>query len=274
MPKSRSDGKTTFENPKSQINTKKGRGVMFTLLTFLTVIVVIAAVFGGVFYYIIHNNINGLAERYRSSIQNIPLVKLALPKAPDPLDPKYMTEDDIKKKYIEFRNENEALKKQLSETNTRLDEYQGYKDDYESLKLDTEKALQDIKDRKAAMDEKELQLKELKQKIDELTANGDKESFKAYYENLDPENAKLLYAEIVKEQQSDVNTKKFAQVYEVMDAAAAAKIFEQLGNSKMDMTAETLKAMKKENSSAILESMTPEFAAKLTEKLNALFKGN
>lgn len=267
MPKSRSNGKSTFENPKSQSNTKKGRGVLFTLLTFLTVIVVIAAVFGGVFYFIIHNNINGLAERYRSSIQNIPLAKLALPIAPDPLDPKYMTEDDIKKKYIEFRNENEALKKQLSETNTRLD-------DYESLKLDTEKALQDIRDREAAMDVKELQLKELKQKIDKLTANGDKESFKAYYENLDPENAKLLYAEIVKEQQSDANTKKFAQVYEMMDAAAAAKIFEQLGNSKMDMTAETLKAMKKENSSAILESMTPEFAAKLTEKLNALFKGN
>jgi len=40
------------------------------------------------------------------------------------------------------------------------------------------------------------------------------------------------------------------------------------------MTAETLKVMKKESSSAILESMTPEFAAKVTEKLNALFKGN
>lgn len=271
MPKSNISGKKTVENPKSQSDAKKGRSIFFTILI---VIIIMVAVFGGVFYLFIHNNISGLAERYRSSIQNIPLAKLALPKAPDPLDPKYMTAQDIKNKYVEFRNENDALKKQLSEANTKLDEYRGYKEEYENLKLDNEKKLEEIKAREAAMDEKELQLAELKQKIDELTANGDKESFKEYYETLDTENAKLLYSEIVKEQQVDANIKKFAQVYEVMDAAAAAEIFEQLGNTKIDMTVETLKAMKKEYSSAILESMTPEFAAKVTEKLNALFKGN
>lgn len=278
MPRSSSNVKTIVENPKSQGNVKRGKGIFLTLLTFLTVIIVITAVFGGVFYFIIHNNINGLAERYRLSIQSIPLAKLALPKVADPLDPKNMTPDEIKKKYVEFRKENEALKKQfseeLSEANIKLDEYQVYKDDYENLKSDTEKKLEDIKAREAAVYEKELQLKELKQKIDELTANGDKESFKAYFESLDPENAKLLYSEIVKEQQVNADIKKFAQLYEVMDAATAAQIFEQLGNSKIDMTTETLKAMSKDNASAIMESMTPEFAAKITEKLNALYRGN
>ena len=278
MPRSSSNVKTIVENPKSQGNVKRGKGIFLTLLTFLTVIIVITAVFGGVFYFIIHNNINGLAERYRLSIQRIPLTKLALPKVADPLDPKNMTPDEIKKKYVEFRKENEALKKQfseeLSEANIKLDEYQVYKDDYENLKSDTEKKLEDIKAREAAVYEKELQLKELKQKIDELTANGDKESFKVYFESLDPENAKILYSEIVKEQQVNADIKKFAQLYEVMDAATAAQIFEQLGNSKIDMTTETLKAMSKENASAIMESMTPEFAAKITEKLNALYRGN
>jgi flagellar motility protein MotE (MotC chaperone) len=274
MPNNSGNSSTKVENPKSQNNAPKGKGVLFTLLTFMTVIVIIAAVFGGVFYFIIHNNVNGLADRYRSSIQNIPLAKLALPKVADPLDPKYMTAAEIKKKYAEFKNENQALKKQLADANAKLNEFQGYKDDYEGLKSDTDKALEDIKSRESAVNEKETQLKELKQKIDELIAKGDKDSFKTYYESLDPENAKLLYSQVVKEQQSDENIKKFAQVYAAMDAAAAAQIFEQLGNSKIDMTAETLKAMSKENSSAILASMTPAFAAKVTEKLNALYRGN
>ncbi len=273
MPKS-SGSNTILENPKTQGKEKKGKGILFTLLTLLAVVAVIAAVFGGVFYFVIHNNMNGLAERYRSTIQRIPLARLALPAVPDPLDPRYMTPEDIKSKYVEFRAENERLKQELAAAKTKLDEYQGITDDYENLKADTEKKQQDIKEREAAMDQRELQLKEMKQKIDELAANGDKEAFREYFEKVDPENAKQLYAEIVKEQQSDANTKKFAQVYEAMDAAAAAQIFEQLGNSGIDMTAVTLKAMKKENSAEILASMTSDFAAKVTEKLNELFKGN
>jgi len=271
MPKSSSNSDKTDKDNKNEKGAKKIRS---GILTALLVIVIIAVVFGGVFYFLIRNNVGGLAERYRPAIQNIPLVSLALPAAPDPADPKYMTEDEIKDKYMEFRNENEALKKQLADANTKLDEYLAFRDDYDQLVQDAEKKMEEAKEKETALKEKELQLAELKVKIDELISNGDKESFKTYFEKLDPENAKLIYAEIVKEQQDDANVKKFAQVYEVMDAAAAAAIFEQLGSAELDMTAETLKVMKKESSSAILESMTPEFAAKVTEKLNALFKGN
>jgi flagellar motility protein MotE (MotC chaperone) len=273
MPKSSVD-KAISQNPKQQESVKNSKGASSYILTLLLIIIIIATVSGGVFYFIIRNNIGGLAERYRASIQDNPLAKLALTKAPDPLDPKYMSENEVKEKYLEFREENEALNKRLSDANTRLDEYQGYRDDFENLKLDTDKKLQEIKDREAAMDKKELQLKELQKKIDELIANGDKESFKTYYETIDPENAKLLYTEIVKEQQVDANTKRFAQLFAEMDAAAAAQIFEQLGNSQMDLIAQTLKGMNKADSAPILESMTPAFAAKVTVKLDALYKEN
>ncbi len=268
------DAKTKAENPRSQNSGKKGRGVLFTLLTFLTVIVVLAAVFGGVFYFVIHNNVHGLADRYRSSIQNIPIAKLALPKAADPLDPKNMTAEEIKKKYVEFRSENTSLTKQLADRNTKLSEAQKYKSDLDKMKQESEKQQQDVKDRQAVLDQKELELKALKKTLDELTAAGNKEAFKTYFESVDPENAKLIYAEVAKQLQADVNTKKFAQIYAAMDAAAASKIFEQLGTSQMDMIAQTLQAMSKENSSAILASMTPAFAAQLTKKLDALYKGN
>jgi flagellar motility protein MotE (MotC chaperone) len=266
--------RTKNENLNSQGSENKGKGTLSTFLTIAVVVLILAAVFGGVFYFIIHNNVNGLADRYRGSIQNMPVARLALPKTPDLLDSKNISREEVIKKYTELKTENDALKKQLAESSKKLDEYQVYKDDFDNMKSESEKELIDIKDRSAALDEKELKLNELKKKLDELTANGDKEAFKAYYEQLDPENAKQLYSAVIKEQQTNENVKKFAQVYAAMDASAAARIFEQLGTSKIDMTAETLKAMSKENSSAILQSMTPVFAAKVTEKLNALYRGN
>ena len=56
------------------------------------------AVIGGAFYFIMHNNINGIGERYRKNLQAIPVLKLALPSVKDPDDPKYLTDDEIKKK--------------------------------------------------------------------------------------------------------------------------------------------------------------------------------
>lgn len=264
----------TAESPKSQSGAKKGRSIVSSVITFFSVVLIIALIFGGAFYIVIHNNVNGLAERYRLSIQNIPLAKLALPVAPDPLDPRYMTAKEIKDKYMEFRKANADLRKQLDESAIKLQDLQKYKDGYDASKAENEKALQDIKTRQAEQDARQKQLDEMKANIDKLVASGDKEGLKQYFEALDPETAKTVYAEVVKQQQVDEATKKFAQVYAAMDAAAASQIFEKLGNSQIDLISRTLKAMSKENSSAILAAMTPDFAASVTQKLDELYKGN
>jgi len=260
--------------PSPQDNEKKDRKWLFTVLTIVAVIVVVAAVIGGVFYYIIRNNINGMAEHYRTTIQGIPVLRNALPKAVDPLDPKNMTQSQIIEKYKEFREENSVLKQQLEEANAKIKEYQAYKDEQEQIKLDIENQKQELNDREIALARKEKELDELKKQLDILAANGDKEGFKEYFEKIDPETAKQLYSDVTDKLQIDANVKKFAQIYAEMDAGAAARIFEQLGSEKIDMTAETLKAMSKDDASEILESMNPEFAAKLTEKLNELYRGN
>lgn len=265
------DGKTT-ETSKSKINKKKGR--LSPILTILLVLVILVAVFGGVFYFIVKNNLGGVTEKNYATLKKIPVLNLALPEAPDPFNTLYMTESEIKKQYNIFKAENETLKKTLADTQAQNSEYKVFKDDNDVLTQEAENKMKELDIREKAVAEKELQLKDLQQKIDELIVNGDKEAFKTYYEGLDPENAKLIYEQIIKEVQINAEVKKFAGVYAEMDAAAAAQIFEQLGTSKLDMTVETLKAMNKESSAKILESMTPDFAAKVTERLNALYKGN
>lgn len=261
MPKKNRDGK----------NKRKASAI----ITLAVVVIIIAVVFGGVFYFIILNNSGGFAEKHRSTIQKLPVFRTALPAAPDPLDPKYMTPRQIKDKYVEFRAENEELKKQLDEATKKLNEYKYYKDNIESLETDAENKLNEIIDRTAALDAKELQLNEMKKQLDELIAEkAGRESFIEYFEKIDPENAKLIYESFAKKKQQNEEIKKFAQIYSKMDSDSAARIFEQLGNSKLDMIAETLMVMSKENSAAILEAMTPEFAAKVTEKLNELYREN
>ncbi len=253
---------------------KKKRSKVSTILMIILDIVIITAAFGAVFYFIFYNNIGGVTEKYYSTVKSIPLLNLALPEAPDALNPKYMTQDEIRKKYIEFKAENEQLKKQLSDAEKKAGELQVYKDDTDKLTQEAQTKLQSLETREATIAEKEKQLEEQKSKLDEIIAMGDKEAYKQYYESIDAENAEVLYQAVIKEQQTDENIKKFAQVYAEMDPAAAAAIFEQLGTSKLDMITETLKAMNKVNSSKILEAMPSDFAAKVTDKLNTLYKGD
>ncbi len=260
-------------NSKKKSGSKKRRK-LFSILMIILDIVIILAAFGAVFYFIFYNNIGGVTERYYSTVKSIPVLNLALPEPPDPLNPKYMTQAEIRNKYIEFKNENDQLKKQLSEADLNSKNLQVYKDDHDKLTEEAQTKLQDLDTREAAVEEKERQLEELQLKVDESIANGDLDAFKEYFESIDPENAVLLYEAALKKQQIDENIKKFAQVYAEMEPGSAAAIFQQLGTSKLDMITETLQAMNRDAASEILQSMSPDFAAKVTERLNELYKGN
>lgn len=250
----------------------KGKGLLFTILTFFIAVLIVGTILGGTFYVIIHNNVNGLGERYRKNLQNVPILRLALPKPADPLDPQYMTNQEIREKYNEFRALNEELNKLLAEKEKANSELLKYKEEYENYKSENDKTAEELKANQAALDEEKLKFEAIKNEIQQLIANGNKDGFKEYFDEVSPEIAREVYTSVVKQQQVDANIKKFAQIYEVMDPAAAAAIFEQMGSSKIDMLAETLKSMKKEMSAEILAAMSPEFASKLTEKLDELYR--
>jgi flagellar basal body-associated protein FliL len=260
--------------PDAQKGEKKKKSKFVTILMIILDVVIIAAAFGAVFYFIFRNNIGGVTDKYYTTIKNIPVLNLALPQANDPLDPKYMTPKEIRNKYIEYKAENEQLKKQLEEAEKKAEELQVFKDDHDKMEQTVQTALQSLKMREVAVTEKEKEIGEQKAKLDEAIANSDTEAFREYFETIDPDNAAQIYEAVVVKEQTDANVKKFAQVYAQMDPASAAAIFEQMGTSKLDMITETLKAMNKDDASGILEAMTTEFAAKVTEKLNALYRGD
>lgn len=260
------------QNDNSGQNRKSG--ILFGLLAFLTALIVIVSVAWGVFYLIIHNNVNGLADKNRKSISKIPILRMALPKPPegyDPYDPKNLNEKELLNYYNQLRKENKELTDKLSESNKTVkeleglkSELEGYKSEIERIKAENETIKENVKLEKAS-------LEEYKKKVDEIVASGDKEGFKEFFAKVNKDTAAKVYEEILKEQQANEEEKKFAQIYEKMDASDAAKIFEELGSSGIDLVVRTLLNMKKEVAAEVLAQMDKEFAAKVTEKLSKEF---
>lgn len=255
-------------------DSNKKNGFLYGLLVFMTALTVMLLILGSVFYFFIHNNMYGLAERYRQNLQGIPLLRLALPSVPDPEDPKYLTEEQLKDKYNQLRSLRDSLQKQLEEANSTISELQEIKEENEQLSAENESIKKLMEDQNVKLEAEKKQIEEDRAKLAKLAADGDTEGFKAFYEKLDEKSASEIYAQIMQEEKLDADTAKFIQIYEKMDAGAAAAIFEKLSGTDMDLVVDILKNMKKDISAEILSQMNTDIAAKLTSKLSeALVKG-
>ena len=94
------------------------------------------------------------------------------------------------------------------------------------------------------------------------------EEFKEYFAMINPENAQKIYEELIVQEAVEQEVMEFARIYQTMDAGAAAKIFEELGDAKIDLVVNTLKNMNNKNAAQILEEMDENYAAKVTQKLS------
>lgn len=243
----------------------------YGLTAFILALGIIALVLGSTFYLVIKNNVNGMGEKYRKEIQGIPVLNRALPKAADPDDPKYLNQDQLVEKYNQLRKDNEELNKKLKEASTENAELQLYKNSEDRVKAESEAAKKELEAQGAQLETKRKEIADERKKLDEMIATGDKAAFKEFYEKVDKETAQRVYASIMTEQKATEDAKKFAQLYENMDAAAAAKIFEEMGTTKIDLTVDILKNMKKESTAEVLAAMTPSFASKVTDKLSKIY---
>ena len=244
---------------------------LFGLSVVLVSILIIILIFGGVFYFIISKNINGFAEKNRAQISKIPVLKYALPEVEDPEDPKYMSDEQVRKKYQELRQLRDDLKDQLSEAQKRIDEMQNQIAERDR-KISEYQALEEELKNKIANADKELkELEEAKYKFHQEVAGKDSSGFIEFYKNMDKSNAERLYIEILENKKIDDEIKNFVKIYENMEPKSAAKIFEQMGDSKMNIVVDILKNMKRDVCAQVLAAMSPEYASKVSEELSKLF---
>lgn len=247
-------------------DTKKN-SILFYILSIITALILVALIFGGIFFFAVKKNVNGVADNMRDSIEKIPIINLALPAKPEPEDEKNMTEEQVRQKYTEIRANNSELEKQVEELSKQAETLKSQLSakDTDSSLLKQQKETAEKSQQKQASDY--AALKKQYDDISAVIAKGDSKAYKDYFEKIDPKVAADLYKQVLQEQKMSDDVKKYVSIYENMDASAVAGMMEKMGSGKMPLIIEIMKNLKKETSAEILTEMTPDFAAKVSEQL-------
>lgn len=264
------DSRNLSNKNVTEKNNKK-KSFLFGLSAALVSALIIILIFGGVFYFIISKNIGGFADKYRPQISTIPVLRNALPGVDDPEDPKYLTDAQIREKYQELRQVRDELKQELAAAQDRINELQSQIEEKDRKISEYQAMEEELKSKIAEADKELKELEEDRRKFEEKVAKQDSSGFIEFYKNFNKANAEKLYIEILKDKKIDEEVKNFVKIYESMEPDSAARIFEQMGDSKLDLVVDIMKNMNRNVCAQVLAEMSPEFASKVSEELSKLY---
>ncbi len=270
---------TKEKAPKAQGSDKKGEsdGLLHGLLTVSLSILIVLVVFGGAFYYVLKNNVYGLGEQFRPSLERIPVLKLALPPLPasaDPYDPKHLTQKELLDKYNQLRNMEADLTARLESAEAQVAALEGEKQQWADMKAEAEAIRLENENTRKGIEQQLSEIEADKKELSRMIAAGNKEGFKQYFEKIDPETAKEIYRELTEKEVVSQDYKNLSKPYAEMAPANAAAILSELGANDMPMLINLIGAMKNDAAAEIIESMEPKFAAELMKKLAEQKLGN
>lgn len=95
------------------------------------------------------------------------------------------------------------------------------------------------------------------------------EEYQKYYEGIDPDNAAILYQQVVEQLQIDANMAEQGERFANMKPETAASILSEM-TGDLDLVCGILKSMKTQQSAEIIANMSSEFAAKVTKKMTLM----
>lgn len=262
--------KTKAKAPTPQGSDKKGEsnGLIHGLLTVLLSLLVVLVVFGGAFYYVLKNNIYGMGESFRPSLERIPVIKLALPELPeteDPDDPRHLTQKELLERYNAYRNEKASLASQLEKMSKQIQALEEEKSKWDAIKSANEAEKLRIDLMLKQIDEQTAQLEEDKKELSRIAALNDPKGFIEYFEKTDKETAEKLYQELISNEVVDQKLKAQSKTFEEMEPQNAANILTEMSSSDRELLIDIVTVMKADVAAEIIENMEPGFAAKLIQ---------
>ena len=159
----------------------------------------------------------------------------------------------------------------LNEAISRIKELEKELDDANSSEKKNKKKIKDlqaqIKDLSKYKEDEAAFEKEKEKYYEEVVFSDqapDISQYKAYYESIDPENAEVLYKQVVEQITYDSQVEDYAKTYSNMKAKEAAAIFDTMTDN-LDLVADILNNMGAKARADILGQMDATTAAKLTE---------
>ena len=238
-----------------QEEEKKSNKLVIILVTVLIILIWLA-----IFVLLVKLDVGGFGSKVlRPVLKDVPVINKILPDASNEeigMDSKYpyTTLSEAIARIEELENENLALNEaaatdaetiaNLTSEVARLTPFETYQKNYEELKRQFDEQVVFGND---------------------YTGNyeADPETYKTWYESIDPENAAVIYQQVLEKQASSQIITDLAATYSKMKAAQAASILEEMTGDE-EKVASILASMSAAKAADILQNMTSTYAAKIT----------
>lgn len=238
-------------------NTEEEEGSSSKLAVALVILVIII-VWLAILALLIKWDVGGFGSTVmRPLLKDIPYVNRILPDSEDDLS----TEEDYP-----YKNMDEAVA-YIKELEQELAQAQQGSSENSAYIADLEAQSQKLKEYEA----NEAAFEEEKEKFYNEVVFSDQapdiEQYKEYYESIDPDNAELLYKQVVEQQQTDSKISDYVKGYSQMKPKEAAAIFDTMTDN-LNLVAQILENMDAQSRADILGKMNSDTAAKVTEIMN------
>lgn len=241
------------ENPNPEDDDEKGGGILIAFVAFLILLVWLAIV-----ALLIRMDVGGFGSTVLYPVlKDVPFINRILPEVED-----YEDENKEDDPYA-FSSMDEAvarikeLEQQLAKAKKKNKSAKAKTEEYAAIEAE----LQKYKDEEAAFEK-------TKQKFYQEVVYSDKapdiNTYKEYYESIEPANAEKLYKQVVADTQKNAELTEYATTYSAMKADEAAKIFNTMTNN-LKLVGKILWAMDKDSRGSILGKMDADTAAAVTK---------
>ena len=241
------------ENNELDEEKEGGKGV----LALVTVLIII--IWLGIIAILIKTDVGGFGSTVLYPIlKDVPYINKILPNQ-ESTQGTYETADT----QYQYSSLDDAVNR-IKELELQLDEAQNKKKKDKQTIKDLKKQIKDLssykKDQAAFEKEKEKFYEEVFFSDEAPDIN----EYKTYYESIDPENAEVLYKQVVEQITYDDEVQDYAKTYSQMKPKEAAAIFDTMTDN-LGLVSDILMCMGAQARADILGKMNAETAAKLTE---------
>ena len=231
-------------------------GIVGKILMFFVALIIIV-IWLAIFAILVKMNVGGIGGMLFPVLKDVPYVNLILPGIEE-----YTAPEDDGYGY-----------KTLDEAITRIKELEVELENKGALDEETAAYIEELEtasEELAAYKAKEAAFESEKEKFYEEVVFSDHspdiEAYKTYYESIEPENAEVLYKQVVTQLNEDAEIQAYADTYSSMKPKNAAAIFDAMTDD-FDLVCKILQAMETKNRSDILAAMNTDNAAIITEMM-------
>lgn len=219
------------------------------------IVIIVILIWLAIFALLIKMDVGGIGGMLRPVLKDVPVINMILPEASDN---EVMEETGYKYKSLAEAIERiKELEKEVSDLKAQ-----------DKASTETIAKLQAEIERLKTFEANQLYYQELKEKFDKEVVFNDKaisiEEYKKWYEEISPDNAADIYADVVDRLNYSTKVKEWAETYAKMDPKNAAAILEEM-TGDTDLVADILLCMTSSQRAKVMAEMDPVYAGKLTK---------